>query len=101
MTNHYTIGEKLGEGSFGEVRRAVHKLTHEVRALKIIYKDRFESKDSPKILKEIKILKKLDHPNIVKIYEYFENLNYFFIVMEYLGGGELFEMIVKKKRLSE
>ena len=42
---------------------------------------------------EVEILKNLDHPNIVKIFEYFENNKHIFIVMEFLGGGELFQKI--------
>lgn len=93
----YSINNKLGEGSFGEVRQAINRITNEIRAIKIVYKDRFESDEQNKIMKEVEILTDLDHPNIVKIFEYFENSNYIFIVMEYLSGGELFEKILKQK----
>lgn len=46
ITSFYTISDKLGEGSFGEVRLAVHKKTHEIRAIKIIYKDKLEVKET-------------------------------------------------------
>jgi len=52
-------------------------------------------------MKEVDIQKNLDHPNIVKIFEYFENSNYIFIVMEYLSGGELFDKILKQKTFTE
>lgn len=72
-----------------------------MRAIKIVYKDRFESEEQNKIMKEVDIQKNLDHPNIVKIFEYFENSNYIFIVMEYLSGGELFDKILKQKTFTE
>lgn len=74
---------------------AIHKNTHEVRAIKIVLKDRFNEEYQHKIKKEIDIMKTLDHPNIVKIFEHFKNKNFIFIVMEHLEGGELFEMILK------
>ena len=53
------------------------------------------------MLNEIGILKKLDHPNIVKIYEYFEDSKRFYIVQEHIEGGELFYEIIKKGRFNE
>ena len=53
------------------------------------------------MLNEIGILTKLDHPNIVKIYEYFEDSKRFYIVQENIEGGELFYEIIKKGRFNE
>ena len=53
------------------------------------------------MLREIKILKSLDHPNIVKLYEIIENTDRIYLIMEFAAGGELFEFIVKKDKLSE
>jgi len=50
---------------------------------------------------EIELLKSLDHPNIVKVYEYYEDDHYFYIITDYVDGGELFDEIIKRKNLSE
>lgn len=52
-------------------------------------------------MKEVEILKELDHPNVVKIYEYFEDTQHIFIIMEYLEGGELFDKIKESEYFSE
>ena len=49
------------------------------------------------IKEEVKILTKLDHPNIVKYYETYDDEKYIYLVMEYIGGGELFEKIAEQK----
>lgn len=57
-------------------------------------------KEQQTMINEISILRKLDHPNIVKIYEYFEDSKRFYIITEHIKGGELFDMIIKKGRFS-
>lgn len=52
-------------------------------------------------MNEVEILKNLDHPHVVKIYEYFEDLQHIFIIMEFLEGGELFEKIKESEYFSE
>ena len=89
----------LGEGSFGEVWLIRHKLLGKEFALKIIKKD--PKLDTRKIENEIKILRKLDHPFILKIIEFTLLLNNYYIVTEYYPGGELFDIIVKKVRFTE
>lgn len=95
------IGE-IGEGSYGSIIKVKHRLTHEIRAMKIIQKRRMAyGIDENKILEEIKILKSLDHPNIIKIYEFFVDKINFYIVMEYLDQGDLFALISKSRILKE
>jgi calcium-dependent protein kinase len=53
------------------------------------------------MLNEINILKTIDHPNIVKIYEYFEDSKRFYIVQDSIEGGELFDEIIKRGHFSE
>jgi calcium-dependent protein kinase len=102
ITEYYKISEDvIGRGSYSEVRQAVHLVTKEVRAVKIIFKSKCSEKRQQKILNEVKILKKLDHPNIIKLYEYFIEEKFIMIVMEYVGGGDLFERIMAETRLSE
>ena len=91
----------LGEGGYGKVYKVKHKLTGQYRAMKII-KCKSSSKDHEKqIKKEIEILKSLDHPNILKVYEFFCNEKTFFIINELCTGGELFDKIIEVKHFSE
>ena len=99
---NYTFIKTIGEGTFGKVKLAFHKLTQEKVAIKILEKKKINNeKDLERIKKEIKYLKMLNHPNIIKIYEIIENEDNFYISMEYVSGGELFNYIVKNKRLNE
>lgn len=91
----------IGSGTFGEVRKAIHLTSKERRAVKIFYKNKLDKRQLDKIMQEINIMVKLDHPNVVKFYEYFVDEKFVFIVMELVVGGELFDKIHEKKRFSE
>lgn len=78
----YELGKTLGEGSFGKVRLGVHKRTKMARAVKIIKKTDVMNEDRNQLLKEVAILKSIDHPNIIKIYDMFEDATNFYLVME-------------------
>ena len=93
--NVYEKAKLLGKGAFGEVWLIRHKLLGKEFALKIIKKD--PKLDAREIENEIKILRKLDHPFILKIVEFTLLLNNYYIVIEYYIGGELFDIIEKKK----
>ena len=82
----------LGEGNYGSVRRGVHKVTGAVRAIKIIPKTRL--KYLPRFRQEIKLMKELEHPNIVRLYETYEDEVNIYLVMELCSGGELFDKII-------
>jgi calcium-dependent protein kinase len=98
----YKIGKSLGTGAFGEVRRVIHRATQEGRAVKIFRKDLAVSASSQqKLMEEINILRSLDHPNIIRVYEFFEDAKRFYIVMEQCNGGELFEEILKRQNFNE
>ena len=89
---NYDIKKKLGEGSYGVVWRVEHKQTGLCRAMKKIIKNPRAKKDSEtEILNEINILKKMDHPNIVKIYEIIdaEEHDYLYIILELADLGQL------------
>lgn len=103
LEDTYTISKQLGEGSFGSVYLGVNKLTKEQRAIKKLKKPKGydKYKVSDEIKKEIDILKKLDHQNIMKIYEFYENDEEFALVTELCEGGELFDTILAKKYLEE
>ena len=93
----------LGEGTYGKVFLAKHKISNVLRAIKQIQKDKANlgEEDEKAIINEINIIKSLDHPNIMKVYEYFNTDKYLSIVSELCTGGELFEKISKQKNLSE
>jgi calcium-dependent protein kinase len=100
--DNYDNIRTLGEGAFGLVYLGKHKISGVERAIKNINKDRANlSKEEEKtLIREINILKTLDHPNIMKVYEYFNNPNCFSIVSELCTGGELFKKI-EDNHLSE
>ena len=98
----YLLGEVLGEGAFAKVRLATQIHIKEKCAIKIVNKRLLEdTKDVQRLRKEIKILKTIRHKNIVQLYDIMESKMNLYFVMEYCKGGELFDYIVKKKRLLE
>ena len=110
QTNHkkklnkgpYILGESLGEGAFAKVRLATQIHIKEKCAIKIVDKRFLENvQDIQRLRKEIKILKKIRHKNIIQLYDIMESKTNLYFVMEYCKGGELFDYIVKKKRLTE
>ena len=91
--------KKLGEGSFGDVWLVRHKITGKQSAMKIIEKSPYSNEKQ--IINEIEILKKLDHPYILKILEYHFTKDKFYIITDYCPDGELFSEIDIKTRFSE
>ena len=82
------------------MRVGTHVLTDEKVAIKILEKDKIKDQaDITRVMREIQILKVERHPNIVQLYEIIETSRQLFLIMEYVPGGELFNYIVKKKRL--
>jgi calcium-dependent protein kinase len=95
----YKILKRLGDGSYGTVYSVVNNQTGIYAAMKKIEKLKENEIDDLEIKNEIDILKKLDHPNIVKIYEFYNTLTDFYIVTEYCKKGELYSYI--KRSYSE
>ena len=87
VNNHYEIIGELGSGSYGAVKKVRHKELKEIRAMKVILKKTENSKN------EIDIMRKISHPNIVNIFDIYEDSKKYYIVMEICEGGELFEAI--------
>jgi calcium-dependent protein kinase len=77
----YEVLEVIGKGGYGEVKKVKHKELDVIRALKVIKKSRYKSPQELKMIKnEINIMKVVDHPNIVKLYEFFEDDENFYII---------------------
>ena len=87
VNDHYEIIGELGSGSYGAVKKVRHKELKEIRAMKVILKKTENSKN------EIDIMRKISHPNIVNIFDIYEDSKKYYIVMEICEGGELFEAI--------
>lgn len=98
ITKDYQMGKPLGSGSFGTVRIATHKQTNQKRAIKVIKKS---EQDEEKFFLEVDILSKMSHPNIMQIYEFYDDAKHFYIVSEVCSGGELFEKISEQGSFSE
>jgi calcium-dependent protein kinase len=91
--------KKLGEGSYGAVSKCTNKSTGVVRAVKSISKAQMKNVDRFK--QEISIMKMMDHPNIIKLYETFEDHRNIYLIMEICSGGELFDRIIETGHFTE
>jgi len=97
----YKVGEEIGRGAFSVVRRGVNKKSGEEVAIKFIEKKFVDKQDLMLLAREIDIMKKVDHPNVLKLKEVFETDDTIALVMELVTGGELFYKIVEKGNYSE
>ncbi|CAD8200199.1 unnamed protein product [Paramecium octaurelia] len=98
---YYVIKELIGQGGFGKVYKVTHRQTGMVRAMKQILKQRMKKEDQQKLLQETQILMDIDHPNIVKLYEMYQDDHSYYLISEYCEGGELFEKIKIAQFLTE
>lgn len=97
----YAVGDKLGTGAFSVVRKCINRSTKEQFAVKIVSRKNLSVSTENSFRDEVRILKLLDSPYIVKCYEFFEEEDFFFLVEEFVEGGELFDRIAKKKNYNE
>ncbi|GFF48705.1 serine/threonine-protein kinase srk1 [Aspergillus udagawae] len=98
----YILLEKMGDGAFSNVYRAKDTTgEHDEVAIKVVRKFEMNSHQRANILKEVQIMRQLDHPNIVKLIEFSESRQYYYIVLELCPGGELFHQIVRLTYFSE
>lgn len=101
-TEDYKLGGVLGVGAFAEVRKVTQRRTRAVRAMKVINKSKLVEEDQQqKLIMEIQILKALDHPNILKTYEYYLDTKNIYIIIEICTGGELFDKIIERESFTE
>ena len=98
----YDVKNKLGSGKFGLVKLGIDKKTGQKVAIKIMKKSNMDSSDLELVRTEIEILKICQHPNIIRLYNVFENADYLYIIMEYCYGGDLFSYLENRHfRVSE
>ena len=99
---NYLIKKTLGQGTFGKVKLAIYLPNKEKVAIKILEKDRIiEKDDGIRVKREFDMLALFNHPNVILVAEIFESSDSYYSVMEYCQGGELFNYIVKNRRLSD
>ena len=94
LLDSYDVIKQLGKGGYGKVYEIRSKKTGEIRACKHLSK--LNIKNLEKFKREIEILKKMDHPNIIKLYEVFESERSLYLVMEECKGGEIFDKIIER-----
>jgi calcium-dependent protein kinase len=100
LSDFYDVDKKkLGEGSYGSVSKAKNKSTSAIRAVKSISKS--QMKNIERFKQEIAIMKMMDHPNIIKLYETFEDHRNIYLIMELCAGGELFDRIIEAGHFTE
>ncbi|KAL6241528.1 MAPK-activated protein kinase Srk1 [Rhinocladiella similis] len=97
----YILIEKMGDGAFSNVYKARDTQTHDEVAIKVVRKFEMNSNQRANILKEVQIMRQLDHPNIVRLVDFSESRQYYYIVLELCPGGELFHQIVRLTYFSE
>ncbi|KAI9824289.1 MAG: hypothetical protein M1826_007386 [Phylliscum demangeonii] len=98
----WTLMEKMGDGAFSNVYRAKDNTGKMAEvAIKVVRKYDMTSSLRANILKEVQIMRQLDHPNIVRLIEFTESRQYYYIVLELCPGGELFHQIVRLTYFSE
>uniref|UniRef100_A0A3P9MVU4 MAP/microtubule affinity-regulating kinase 3 n=1 Tax=Poecilia reticulata TaxID=8081 RepID=A0A3P9MVU4_POERE len=98
---NYRLLKTIGKGNFAKVKLARHVLTSKEVAVKIIDKTQLNSSSLQKLFREVRIMKMLNHPNIVKLFEVIETEKTLYLVMEYASGGEVFDYLVAHGRMKE
>ena len=99
----FQIVKELGAGSFGHVYLVTHKVTKVQYAIKAIDKrNKTNQEEKPYFRREIEVMYKIHHPNVVKLYGHFEDNNYCYFIMEYISKGNVYGLIPqdKKKRIN-
>lgn len=101
LSQKYALLKKLGEGAFSHVYKAVNKETGQHVAIKIVRKFELSQVQKASVLKEVQIMRTLNHSSIIKMIEFVDTTEYFFLVLELVDGGEIFHQIVQLTYFSE
>ncbi|XP_025999967.1 serine/threonine-protein kinase BRSK2-like isoform X11 [Astatotilapia calliptera] len=96
----YRLEKTLGKGQTGLVKLGVHCVTNQKVAIKIVNREKLSESVLMKVEREIAILKLIEHPHVLKLHDVYENKKYLYLVLEHVSGGELFDYLVKKGRLT-
>ncbi|CAH6720244.1 putative calcium/calmodulin-dependent protein kinase type II [[Candida] jaroonii] len=101
LPRNYEVLEKLGEGAFSNVYKCLNHFDKKFYAIKIINKTNLNNKQLHNIENEINIMKHLNHPSILKMYDYYNSKHFCYIILEYCDGGEIFNKIIELTYFSE
>ncbi|CAF4653893.1 unnamed protein product [Rotaria sp. Silwood1] len=96
----YLLQKTLGKGQTGLVKLGVHYLTAEKVAIKIVNREALSESVLMKVEREIAIMKLIEHPHVLRLYDVYESRKYLYLILEHVAGGELFDYLVKKGRLT-
>lgn len=101
VNDFYKMGDLLGEGAFAQVKLATNRDSGEKCAIKIIKKKGYDPKEMEFLMREVDIMKSVSHPNVVNTIDIFDSPPQLHIVLEYMQGGELFDIIAEAGSFSE
>lgn len=93
----YNFHEVIGKGQFGKVKRGTHKSSNTRVAIKEIKKKKISSTEMEMLRNEMEVLKVCKHPNIVRLYDVFEDRQKIYIVMDLIGGPDLYVYLKERK----
>lgn len=91
----------IGEGAYGKIYKVTKKDNNEVRAIKVIRKDLIPAAELEELVNEINILKDLDSPNILKIFEFYDDYKNYYIITEYINGKDLLTDANDREEITE
>ncbi|CAF2741843.1 unnamed protein product [Rotaria sp. Silwood2] len=96
----YILQKTLGKGQTGLVKLGVHYVTGEKVAIKIVNREALSESVLLKVEREIAIMKLIEHPHVLRLYDVYESRKYLYLILEHVAGGELFDYLVRKSRLT-
>jgi len=96
----YRLDKTLGKGQTGLVKLGIHCITGQKVAIKIINRSKLTESVLQKVEREIAIMKLIEHPHVLGLYDVYENKKFLYLILEHVSGGELFDYLVSKGRLS-
>ena len=101
VCQRYTNLTPIATAAFGQVYSTLYLPTNTLRCLKIYSKEKIKNSNQSGFEEEIKLIRRFDHPNIYKIYEFFQDSKNYYLISEYLHGGELFDFISTNNNFNE